>query len=81
MSAALYLCRFPNDKGPWASKYGIAFGKPPELRRKHSGISEWDYCGKIFTPSEFHSIFKGLRLKPGEGPILFEASAHKVSQE
>ena len=78
MSPPLYLCRFPNDGGNWASMYGIAFDTPPELIRKRRGISEWDYCGKIFTPGEFHAIFKGLRLKPGEGPVLFEATAAKI---
>ena len=29
----IYLVRFPNDRGPWSSGYGLAFGKPPTLMR------------------------------------------------
>lgn len=71
----LYLVRFPTDQGAWSSCYGVAFHGPPVLKRKRDGVSEWDNCGKIFTPGEYHAIFQGLRLRPGEGPVAFTARA------
>ena len=71
----LYLVRFPDDGGLWASRYGIAFGRAPQLRQRRNHIGEWDYCGKLFAAPDFHRIFKGLRLRPGEGPFLFTATA------
>ncbi len=78
MSRPLYLVRFPNDGGPRANHYGIAFHGPPVLRKKTTGFIEWDNCGQLLTPAQYHSIFQGLRLRPGEGPVEFTARATRT---
>ena len=71
----IYLVRFPKGQSGYASFYGISFHGPPVLNLKPNNVYEWDYCSKMFSPSEFHTIFRGLQLRPGEGPVVFHADA------
>ena len=71
-----WLARYPNDTGPYAKYYLLSYGNPPILTRKRHGHSEWDNGRILLSPSEFASMFHGIRLRPGEGPIKVQLSAY-----
>lgn len=64
-----WITRDLSHFGSRYSVYAFHSKKPKGVRKKDNGSRVWDGCEQIFFPANFHRLFTGPRLKPGEGPV------------